>query len=53
MFQLRLAVELRLARRAEDLLEMAVLALIDDIEDEIGILILYAVNDGRKISCPI
>ena len=49
MFQHRLAAETRPARSAEHLLEMAVLALVDDIEDEVGIVAFHAIDDGRQI----
>ena len=44
-----MAVQPRLFRGTEDLFEMAVLPLIDDIENEIGILVCDAIDDGRQI----
>ena len=49
MLELGFAVQSRLLRGAEDLLEMNVLALIDDIKNEIGILVADAIDDRREI----
>ncbi len=49
MFERGLAGETGLARGAEHLLEMSVLALVDDIENEIGILVADAIDDGGEI----
>ena len=53
MFELGAARQARLLRGAEHLLEMPMLTLIDDIENEIGIVLAHAVDDGREIGCAV
>jgi len=49
MLQVRLARQARLARGAEDLLEMAMLAMVDHIQDQVGILLAHPFDDGGQV----